>query len=127
MNAQTSKKIREIVDPIYKKWKPRLFRYDLVAPDLREENLRKANDESLPEYVRRRHQNLHDAGAFDAKEMVIDQEAADKYEKEIDRAIKKAIDSGYLPKAKTPAIMKKLMSKSKQYGKRKAEGGKPTK
>lgn len=126
MKKETNNRLRSLVDPLYRQWKDKLFRYEYTAPDIREEAIRKANDPELPEYERQRFQNLVDAGEFDAKELVIDEKAAEQYEKAVERTINSAIKSGELPKPKTPAIMKKLMDKSKQHARRKATGGKPT-
>ncbi len=127
MNAKTSKKLKAIVDPIYKQFKPRLYKKVYAAPDIRQMNIDKAKDASLPDYERRRYQNLVDAGVFDAQEDVVEEEVSKEYEAAVEKAIDEAIKKKELPKPKTPAIMKKLIEKSQKHAKRKQEGGKSTK
>ena len=121
MNSKVSKKIKLIEDRVPQEWRDALMCEQYVAPDLREEvqvTMKELQEEgNIKEYLRLKH--LFDAGYYDAKEAVVDQEVAKKIEDFIDVELDKAIESGELPKPKDDKGLQKVIKKLKRNEKRK--------
>lgn len=122
MNSKKLKKIRAIEKRVPQEWRDALTSEEYVAPDLREEALNtlteyEANGETNEkDYLRLRH--LFDAGYYDKKELVVNEEMAKKIEDFMDEEIDKAIASGELPPPEDDNELKEYVKKLHKNGKK---------
>lgn len=130
MNKRTRKIIQQINDSVPQELRDRLFVDAYVAPDLRLEARKQAQElwktaNDLPDgskeealIAAQRLQNIIDAGYYDAKEKRVDPEVAKEIEAWIDAELDKAIADGRIPHPKDDREHQAFIRKLKQHEKR---------
>ena len=112
MRKSKLKIIQEIQSSVPQAWRDKLMTEQYIAPDLRDEAIKtlaeypddiaklEGDEQKSAEKDFSRLQNLYEAGYYDATEQVVDEKIGKKIENYIEKALKEAMKSGKLPKAK---------------------------
>lgn len=124
MRKSVEKKLREINKRVPQEWQAAVVTEQYIAPDLRNEVIATLaetpeNEEEAKE--QRRLRNLFEAGYYDAKESVVDEEVAKKIEEWVEAEIKKAVDAGEIPDPNKTDELEAVRKKIKRNVKRKQQ------
>lgn len=128
MNKRTRRVIQQIHDSVPKELRDRLFVETYIAPDLRLEARKQAQElfdeaNALPDgeekevalKAAQRLQNIIDAGYFDEKQLTVDKDIAKQIDDYVSAELDKAIAEGRIPHPKDDRQHQNFIRKLKQH------------
>jgi len=115
MNSKTVKELRSITNSIPKKLIDNLMVEQEVAPTVLEVARRAVLDPEVDPALKKRLQNLLEAGYLSEKEVAPDHEVEKKIDAWVEKQIKKAVKEGRLPAPKDNEDLKAFKKKAKKW------------